>query len=141
MFIHQDFSPQSVVERTKYPAPTSTNGSAYPPITDGVFLGYVAETGEPLIIPSDEWWNHTLIVGQESSGYEHLKQWLLLQQAVRGGGVFSIDGNPSEEMPHTLRQICAWAGREHDLLAINPKHPDASNTYNPILYVAFPAYE
>jgi len=134
MFIHRDFSPQSFVERAKHTSSTSTNGSAHSPITDGVLIGYHVDTGEPLIIPSNEWLNHTLIVGQESSGYEYLKQWLLLQHAVRGGGVFSIDGNPSEEMTHALRQICAWAGREHDLLTINPEHPDASNTYNPILY-------
>lgn len=105
-----------------------------PPTDDGMLLGYIVGTGEPLIIPMDQWVRHAMIVGQSGVGKTVQGAWLMFQQIARGGGVLWIDGKLDPGNVEMLRQMCAWAGREDDLLVINPGDPENSNTYNPILY-------
>jgi len=111
------------------------NSSPPPPVThDGVILGYIVDTGEPLVIPMRQWMRHAMIVGQSGVGKTVLGSWLMLQQIVRGGAVLWIDGKLDPDNLRMLREICAYAGREDDLLVINPGEPENSNTYNPILF-------
>jgi len=113
----------------------SINSSPPPPPTeDGVLMGYIVDTGEPLIIPQAQWMRHAMIVGQSGVGKTVLGEWLMFQQIARGGGILWIDGKLDPDNANSLRRMCAWAGREDDLLIINPGDPTESNSYNPILY-------
>jgi len=105
-----------------------------PPTPDGIVIGYIVDTGEPLVIPMRQWMRHALIVGQSGVGKTVLGEWLMFQQIARGGGILWIDGKLDPANLIMLRAMCAWAGRLDDLLVISPGEPDASNTYNPILY-------
>jgi len=105
-----------------------------PPTDDGVLMGYIVDTGEPLIIPQEDWMRHAMIVGQSGVGKTVLGEWLMFQQIARGGGLLWIDGKLDPDNAISLKRMCAWAGREDDLLIINPGEPEESNTYNPILF-------
>ena len=48
-------------------------------------------------------------------------------------GLAFIDGKLAGDEIETIYQYCCWAGREQDLLILNPGTPSMSNTYNPIL--------
>lgn len=104
------------------------------PTPDGMHLGYIVDTGEPLIIPMSEWSRHAMIVGQSGVGKTVMGSWTMFQQITRGGGLLWIDGKLDPDNVQSLRDMCAFAGREDDLLVISPGEPEASNTYNPILY-------
>lgn len=111
------------------------NSSAPPPPTpDGMLLGYIVDTGEPLVIPMNQWMRHAMIAGQSGVGKTVLGSWLMFQQIARGGGMLWIDGKLDPDNANMLREMCAWAGREDDLLIINPGDPGESNSYNPILF-------
>lgn len=106
-----------------------------PPVcdfADGVHLGYIVGSGEPLIIPLEEWKRHASIAGQTGVGKTVLGEWLMFQQILRGGGLLWVDGKYDGSNIVRLREMCAWAGRESDMLVINPADPSLSNTYNPI---------
>jgi len=116
-------------------SPLQINSSRPPdPTPDGVLMGYIVDTGEPLIIPMDDWMRHAMIVGQSGVGKTVLGEWLMFQQIARGGGLLWIDGKLDPDNATSLRRMCAWAGREDDLLIINPGEPESSNSYNPILF-------
>lgn len=99
-----------------------------------MLLGYIVDTGEPLVIPMNQWMRHAMIAGQSGVGKTVLGSWLMFQQIARGGGMLWIDGKLDPDNANMLREMCAWAGREDDLLIINPGDPDESNSYNPILF-------
>lgn len=101
---------------------------------DGMILGYTVDTGEPLIVPWDDWMRHCLIVGQSGVGKTVFGEWILTQQIAQGGGVLWIDGKLDPGNLEKLDQLCTWAGRRGDLLVINAGDPNLSNSYNPILY-------
>jgi len=105
-----------------------------PPDPEGVHLGYIVDTGEPLIIPMEEWMRHAMVVGQSGVGKTVFGEWLMAQQIARGGGIVWIDGKLDPDNLATLWRLAAWAGRADDLRVISPGDPDISNTYNPILY-------
>lgn len=110
------------------------NSSEPPPITaDGVHLGYIVDSGKPLVIPLEAWMRHAMIVGQSGVGKTVLGNWVLAQQIGRGGGLVWIDGKLDPDNITMLRQACMWAGRPDDLLIINPGDPSNSHEYNPIL--------
>jgi hypothetical protein len=48
----------------------------------------------------------------------------MFQQIANGGGLIFIDGKLNIEELETLHAYCAWAGRSHDLLVINPGEPE-----------------
>lgn len=100
----------------------------------GMLLGYTVDTAEPVVIPWDDWMRHAFIVGQSGMGKTVLGEWLMFQQIVYGGGLIWIDGKIDADNIEKLHAMCAWAGRRHQLKVINPGNPNASNTYNPILY-------
>lgn len=101
---------------------------------DGMLLGYTVDTGEPLIIPWDDWMRHCLVVGQSGVGKTVFGEWVLAQQIVRGGGLLWIDGKLDPENLYKLDAMCAWAGRRADLLVINAGDPGLTNSYNPLLH-------
>lgn len=110
------------------------NSSPPPPYDpDGVHLGFIAESGEPLIIPRDSWLRHSMIIGNTGVGKTVLGEWLMFQQILRGGGITWVDGKLDAGNLEKLWAMCAWAGREDDLLVVNPGNPEVSNTYNPLL--------
>lgn len=104
------------------------------PTPDGMHLGYIVDTGEPLVIPMNAWMRHAMIVGQSGVGKTVLGSWIMYQQIARGGGMLWIDGKLDPGNAAMLRAMCAWAGRQDDLLIVSPGEPHASNTYNPILF-------
>lgn len=110
------------------------NSSEPPECDDGMHLGYIVDSGKPLVIPWRDWRRHAMIVGQTGVGKTVMGSWLMLQQIARGGGMLWVDGKLDSDNVLMLREMCAWAGREDDLLIINPGNPDQSNTYNPILF-------
>ncbi|MCZ2113489.1 MAG: TraM recognition domain-containing protein [Anaerolineae bacterium] len=108
-----------------------------PPVsatTDGMLLGYCMDNGAPLVVPWEDWMRHAFIIGQSGFGKTVMGSWVMLQQIVAGGGLIWIDGKLDYDNLADLRAMCAWAGREEDLLVVNPGNPTTSNTYNPILY-------
>lgn len=111
------------------------NSSEPPKIDgDGVHLGYLADTGEPLVLPLDAWRRHVTILGMTGVGKTVVANWLMFQQVIRGGGLMFIDGKVDADNVAFMRAMCAAAGREHDLLILNPGVPEHSNTYNPFLH-------
>lgn len=110
------------------------NSSPVPPYDPkGMHLGYVTDRGEPLVIPLTDWMRHAMIVGQSGVGKTVLGEWLMFQQIVQGGGLMWIDGKLDSDNLEKLWQMCAWAGREDDLVVVNPGDPRMSNTYNPLV--------
>lgn len=101
---------------------------------EGIVLGYTVDTGEPLIVPWDDWMRHCLIVGQSGVGKTVFGEWVLAQQIANGGGLLWIDGKLDPDNLYKLDAMCAWAGRRADLLVINAGDPGLTNSYNPILY-------
>lgn len=101
---------------------------------DGLLLGYRTDTGEPVYLPDEDLMRHGLIGGQSGVGKTVLGKLIMYQQIMRGGGLAFVDGKMSGEDIHTIYQYCVLAGREQDLLILNPGNPDLSHSYNPILY-------
>jgi len=104
------------------------------PTSDGMHIGYIVDTGEPLVIPIDDWMRHAMIVGQSGVGKTVFGNWAMLQQIERGGGLLWIDGKLDPDNLAGLYAMCAHAGRLDDLRIISPGTPEFSNTYNPVLY-------
>jgi hypothetical protein len=101
---------------------------------DGMHLGYIVDTGEPLVIPMADWVRHAMIVGQSGVGKTVLGNWIMMQQIERGGGLLWIDGKLDPDNFAGLYAMCAHAGRLDDLRIISPGTPEFSNTYNPVLF-------
>lgn len=102
--------------------------------TDALLFGYTTDHGVPIYIPYEDLTRHCLILGQSGSGKTVLGSTLMRQQIGNGGGLIFVDGKMSSADLDSMYQMCAEAGRSHDLLVINPGDPTMSNTYNPILY-------
>ena len=100
---------------------------------DGMLVGYTTDTGSPVHIPDEDLMRHGFILGQSGVGKTVLGKLLMFQQIQRGGGLTFIDGKMNADDIQTIYQYCCWAGREQDLLILNPGNPELSNTYNPIL--------
>ncbi len=104
------------------------------PSSEGLLIGYTTDTGKPVHIPDEDLMRHALIIGQSGVGKTVAGSLLMAQQIQRGGGVLFVDGKMNNDDLEHMWRLCKWAGRERDLLVINPGNPDKSNTYNPILY-------
>jgi len=101
---------------------------------NALLFGYTVDRGEPLFISYNFLMRHVWILGQSGVGKTVLGTNLMAQQIAKGGGLLFIDGKMNAADLNTMYQLCQWAGREQDLLVINPGNPAISNTYNPILY-------
>ena len=97
-----------------------------------LLFGYTVDRGEPLFISYHYLMRHVWILGQSGVGKTVLGTNLMAQQIAKWGGLLFIDGKINAADLNTMYQLCKWAGREHDLLVINPGNPVTSNSYNPI---------
>lgn len=100
---------------------------------NGLLLGYRTDTGLPVYLPDEDLMRHGFILGQSGVGKTVLGKLLMFQQIQRGGGLMFVDGKMNADDIECIYQYCCWAGREQDLLILNPGRPEHSNTYNPIL--------
>lgn len=100
----------------------------------GITLGFCIDTGEPVIIPYEDVMRHMFILGQSGVGKTVLGGYIMQQHISSGGGVIFVDGKMDIKNLAAIHAACVWAGREDDLLVINPGNPEMSNSYNPFLY-------
>lgn len=101
---------------------------------NGLLLGYTIDKAEPVVVSDEFLTRHGYILGQSGVGKTVLGEGMMLQQIMRGGGLAFIDGKLDFKNLETIHAYCKWAGRERDLLVLNPGDPSFSNTYNPILF-------
>ncbi|WP_046489678.1 hypothetical protein [Pseudomonas veronii] len=77
---------------------------------------------------------HMLVLDERSTGQEQLIAEILDKQISAGGAVIVLGASIEEPMLTTLVTACQAAGREADLLVVNPAKPATSHTYNPVLH-------
>jgi intracellular multiplication protein IcmO len=99
----------------------------------GLRIGYTQDNGEPLDIEDGYLQRHTAIIGQSGVGKTTLGEFLLWQQASRGGGFIFIDAKLDSDTRDKLGMMMELAGRADDFYVLNVDQPWNSNTYNPLL--------
>ncbi|WP_282366328.1 hypothetical protein [Pseudomonas sp. PS02290] len=77
---------------------------------------------------------HMLVLDPRGTGQEQLIGEMLENQISSGGAVIVLGSAIEEPMLTTLVKACQAAGREADLLVVNPAKPATSHTYNPVLH-------
>ncbi|MQT91761.1 type IV secretory system conjugative DNA transfer family protein [Pseudomonas helleri] len=77
---------------------------------------------------------HVLVLDERITGQEQLIAGMLGKQISAGGAVIVLGASIEEPMLATLLNACHLAGREADLLVVNPAKPATSHTYNPVLH-------
>jgi hypothetical protein len=100
---------------------------------DGLMLGYCVDTGEPVVISYEDLMRHMFVLGQSGVGKTVLGNFVMQQHISNGGGVIFVDGKMDVKNLAAIHAACVWAGREDDLLVINPGNPEMSNSYAPLL--------
>lgn len=117
--------------------------SATPPYTreqmdakplQGLLAGYTTDTGEPVYLPYERLPQHVSICGSTGTGKSVIGGFLMMQQMRNGGGLLFIDGKLSDKELDGIYKNACWAGREIDLMIVNPAEPEHSNTYNPVMF-------
>ena len=103
------------------------------PLGTGLRIGYTTDEQLPVDISNDFLQRHTAIIGQSGVGKTVLGEFLLWQQAVRGGGFIFIDAKLDAETRDRLGVMMEILGRADDFYVLNVDNPANSNTYNPIL--------
>lgn len=103
------------------------------PTAKGLRIGYTRDNNLPLDIRDMFMQRHSAIIGQSGVGKTVLGEYLLWQQAARGGGFLFIDAKLDAETRDRLGFMMSTLGREDDFYVINVDNPNNSNTYNPIL--------
>lgn len=99
----------------------------------GLRFGYTTDEQRAVDIHNDFLQRHTAIIGQSGVGKTVLGEFLLWQQAVRGGGFIFIDAKLDAETRDRLGFMMQILGRGDDFYVLNVDKPENSNTYNPIL--------
>lgn len=99
----------------------------------GIRLGYTKDEGMPVDIEDSNMARHTAIIGQSGVGKTTLGEYILWQQAARGGGFIFIDAKLDAETRDKLAFMLKLLGRADDFYLLNVDSPDNSHTYNPIL--------
>jgi len=99
----------------------------------GIRLGYTKDEGMPVDIEDSNMARHTAIIGQSGVGKTTLGEYILWQQAARGGGYIFIDAKLDAETRDKLAFMLKLLGRADDFYLLNVDSPDNSHTYNPIL--------
>ncbi|MNR71710.1 Type IV secretion-system coupling protein DNA-binding domain protein [compost metagenome] len=99
----------------------------------GIRFGYTRDQGLPVDISDNFLTRHTAIIGQSGVGKTTLGEYLLWQQAVRGGGFIFIDAKLDAATRDKLSMMMNLCGRGDEFYVLNVDQPENSNTYNPIL--------
>lgn len=99
----------------------------------GLRFGYTRDNGRAVDIPDDSLVRHFAIIGQSGVGKTTLGEYLLWQQALRGGGFIFIDAKLDQDTRDKLGTMMRLLGREDDFYYLNINSPENSNTYNPVL--------
>jgi len=99
----------------------------------GLRFGYTRDHNRPVDVADQFLMRHTAIIGQSGVGKTTLGEYLLWQQAARGGGFIFIDAKLDVETRDRLGFMMESLGRSDDFYVLNVDQPDNSNTYNPIL--------
>jgi intracellular multiplication protein IcmO len=99
----------------------------------GLRIGYTKDEGIPLDIEDNYLARHTAIIGQSGVGKTTLGEYLLWQQACRGGGFIFIDAKLDGDTRDKLAFMMALLGRGDEFYVLNVDEPHNSHTYNPIL--------
>lgn len=99
----------------------------------GLRIGYTKDNGVPLDIEDNYLQRHTAIIGQSGVGKTTLGEYLLWQQALRGGGFIFIDAKLDAATRDKLAFMMQMLGRGDDFYVLNVDQPHNSHTYNPIL--------
>ncbi len=100
----------------------------------GLNLGYAMKDGRPLQVPEHLIPYHQTVVGRSGGGKTVYLFWLILQQLLRGGGLLMVDAKLDIKTLYELNSLLKWAGRENDLIVLNPGDWSMSNSYNPLLF-------
>jgi intracellular multiplication protein IcmO len=114
--------------------PPSTRKNMESKPLQGLLAGYTTDTGEPVYLSYARLPQHVSICGSTGTGKSVIGGFLMMQQMRNGGGLLFIDGKLSDKELDGIYKNACWAGREIDLMIVNPAEPEHSNTYNPILY-------
>lgn len=100
---------------------------------EGLRMGYTRDKGLALDIENDALMRHTAIIGQSGVGKTTLGEYILWQQAMRGGGFIFIDAKLDFDTRNKLARIMELAGRSSEFYVLNVSDPANSHTYNPLL--------
>lgn len=103
------------------------------PTQEGIRLGYTKDNGMPLDIANTYMQRHTAIIGQSGVGKTTLGEYILWQQACRGGGFVFIDAKLDAATRDKLGYMLLLLGRADDYYVLNVDEPTNSHSYNPIL--------
>ncbi len=95
-------------------------------------IGRRIDTGVPVYLPAHLLRYNVLGYGAPGSGKTTLAKLLMKQQIERGGGLLFVDAKLDSSDIKQIFFFARSAGRERDVLFINPGNPALSNTYNPI---------
>ena len=99
----------------------------------GLRFGYTRDDNRPVDIDDNLLMRHTAIVGQSGVGKTTLGEFLLWQQAARGGGFIFIDAKLDSKTRNRMGYMMDVLGRSDDFYVLNVDDPENSNTYAPIL--------
>lgn len=113
--------------------PSDETFGEFMPTQKGIRLGYTKDNGEPLDIENGYMQRHTAIIGQSGVGKTTLGEYILWQQACRGGGFVFIDAKLDAATRDKLGFMLRLLGRADDYYVLNVDEPDNSHSYNPIL--------
>lgn len=109
------------------------NFGEFLPTQQGLRIGYTKDNARPLDIEDSFLMRHTAIIGQSGVGKTTLGEYLLWQQASRGGGFIFIDAKLDADTRDKLALMMKLLGRADEFYVLNVDQPHNSHTYNPIL--------
>ncbi len=119
--------------REKFILPSDENFGEFMRSQKGLRIGYTQDNAMPLDIEDNFLQRHTAIIGQSGVGKTTLGEYLLWQQAARGGGYIFIDAKLDADTRDKLAFMMQLLGRGDDFYVLNVDQPQNSHTYNPIL--------
>lgn len=99
----------------------------------GLIIGYDADEEQPLFLTDALLTQHMAVVGSSGSGKTSFLLSLIYQQIRRGGSVIFIDGKRRAKAFAQMVYLAHACGRAGDLRVIDPRNPNLSHAYNPLI--------